>query len=544
MARQSQNIEAQLGKKNQLRTKPLQGVGPVNNSTRTAQLPNTGAKAGGTLETQTERLTDGRLQSAQHQALAAQIGQVQGNRHLQRVMASLSRNQSSQSGGKFIQASGQGISYKVDLSSPGPGQPLPERVRAKMEKALDADFSEVRIHTDDQAEQVGAHAFTSGSDLHFAPGRYNPESESGQKLLGHELTHVVQQRQGRVETAFQGSANTMVQNLELEAEADALGNRAAISSEVDSKSPQAEAAEPVSNHSAQQKPVVQGAIPAALTAIGKALTSATAVNASTVAGAVLAAGATAAAAGTAIMPGQTGVQEVQLENGWMSNTDKHKFELIIQYRLINAYVDHWISTHGGSTSSTGSAPDSKGSGEITEKEGEVDTTVLETVKTAVQLQIQEQLNEKQQEQFGSFEFIWSDSGDHSADWFGTVGAIEFVGLKGSYLMEVLSLKGAAAEIPNLNPAMKNELVVVRQFRGGRLVRGSEMETGINDDLGINLVGGGPTIDQAANEGHGVHTYDTAWNWDDNTTHWAFDVYIGALGTPYVKAQPSRGEPED
>ena len=66
-----------------------------------------------------------------------------------------------------------------------------------MESALGANFSDVRIHVGPEASAIGAIAFTWGSDIHFAPGQYNPHTPHGQSLLGHELTHVVQQRAGR-----------------------------------------------------------------------------------------------------------------------------------------------------------------------------------------------------------------------------------------------------------------------------------------------------------------------------------------------------------
>ena len=106
----------------------------------------------------------------------------------------------------------------------GGGRPLPEAVRGKMEAALDADFSDVRVHVGPQAERIGAIAFTIGSDIYFAPGRYQPDTVHGQQLLGHELAHVVQQRAGRVRNR---SAACVVQDTALEAEADRLGRRVA-----------------------------------------------------------------------------------------------------------------------------------------------------------------------------------------------------------------------------------------------------------------------------------------------------------------------------
>lgn len=108
----------------------------------------------------------------------------------------------------------------------GGGRPLPDAVRGRMEAALGADFSAVRVHVGPQAERIGAIAFTVGSDIYFAPGRFQPETRDGQQLLGHELAHVVQQRAGRVRNPL-GSRLAVVQDHALEAEADRLGQHAA-----------------------------------------------------------------------------------------------------------------------------------------------------------------------------------------------------------------------------------------------------------------------------------------------------------------------------
>jgi hypothetical protein len=85
----------------------------------------------------------------------------------------------------------------------GHGQALDEPVRADMEARLGHDFGDVRIHTgeaaDNSARAVNAHAYTVGSDVVFQQDRYDPSSVEGRTLLAHELTHVVQQRNGPVE---------------------------------------------------------------------------------------------------------------------------------------------------------------------------------------------------------------------------------------------------------------------------------------------------------------------------------------------------------
>ena len=116
--------------------------------------------------------------------------------------------------------------FPVDLRPKSGGWPLPREVREKMEKAIGANFSDVRIHVGPEAASIGAIAFTWGSDIHFAPGQYNPHTPHGQFLIGHELTHVVQQRAGRVANPY-GSGVAVVQDHALEAEADRLGRLAA-----------------------------------------------------------------------------------------------------------------------------------------------------------------------------------------------------------------------------------------------------------------------------------------------------------------------------
>jgi hypothetical protein len=85
----------------------------------------------------------------------------------------------------------------------GGGSPLAPDIRAEMSARLGHDFSDVRVHTDSQADDsarsVNAHAYTVGSDVVFQRGGYDPSSDNGKRMLAHELTHVVQQRSGPVD---------------------------------------------------------------------------------------------------------------------------------------------------------------------------------------------------------------------------------------------------------------------------------------------------------------------------------------------------------
>lgn len=79
----------------------------------------------------------------------------------------------------------------------GSGQPLEPGVRSQMEGAFRHNFGDVNIHTGVEAntlsQQLEAKAFTTGKDLFFREGAYEPDSDSGKGLIAHELTHVIQQ---------------------------------------------------------------------------------------------------------------------------------------------------------------------------------------------------------------------------------------------------------------------------------------------------------------------------------------------------------------
>lgn len=94
------------------------------------------------------------------------------------------------------------VSPVLDVVGKGGGSPLDGAVRGEMESRLGADFSDVRVHTDSKAsasaQSVQAKAYTVGSDVVFGSGQYSPGSDDGKQTLAHELTHVVQQREGPV----------------------------------------------------------------------------------------------------------------------------------------------------------------------------------------------------------------------------------------------------------------------------------------------------------------------------------------------------------
>lgn len=118
--------------------------------------------------------------------------------------------------------------FPVILRTADMGFPLPNEVRGSMEAAFGAKFSEVRIHVGPDAASIGAWAFTRGADIHFAAGRYNPYTPDGRFLLAHELSHVLQQREGRVTNPL-GQGIAVVQDHALEAEANRMARQAVSS---------------------------------------------------------------------------------------------------------------------------------------------------------------------------------------------------------------------------------------------------------------------------------------------------------------------------
>jgi hypothetical protein len=139
-----------------------------------------------------------RLSSSSRSDVSAFMLELQrnyGNRYVQRMIA-ISRRESDNPGvDPEIES---GIQRKL-----GGGQGLDHGTRTRMESAFGSDFSGVRVHTDGESDHlnraVSAVAFTTGQDIFFSKGAYAPNTSSGQELLAHELTHVVQQGGSRIQ---------------------------------------------------------------------------------------------------------------------------------------------------------------------------------------------------------------------------------------------------------------------------------------------------------------------------------------------------------
>ncbi|NJK42895.1 MAG: DUF4157 domain-containing protein [Pleurocapsa sp. SU_196_0] len=100
------------------------------------------------------------------------------------------------------EASGEGATSRIEAAR-GNGQPLPEGVRKLLEAKWNTDLSRVRVHVDGEADllsqKLNAKAFTTGNNVFFRSGTWNPTSLEGLQLIAHETWHTVQQAQGLVQ---------------------------------------------------------------------------------------------------------------------------------------------------------------------------------------------------------------------------------------------------------------------------------------------------------------------------------------------------------
>jgi hypothetical protein len=107
----------------------------------------------------------------------------------------------------------EGLEERINAAR-GSGQALPDSLRSSIEPRLGHDFSRVRLHTDAEADglsqQLGAKAFTTGQDVFFRRGNYQPDAQEGVGLISHELTHVVQQGVAPVSRKSPGTGTSVI----------------------------------------------------------------------------------------------------------------------------------------------------------------------------------------------------------------------------------------------------------------------------------------------------------------------------------------------
>lgn len=192
------------------------------------------AIGGGSPETPPDRFSTAMEQmqgsTIQSTGMLQQLQRNYGNRYVGQVI----QRKCEECEKKEIQRKGQGTlpavpeGFEVEMQRSGAGNPLDVGTRSFMESRFGQDFSDVQVHTDtaaaEAAKLINAQAFTTGRDIYFGAGRSQLQTQEGQKLLAHELTHVVQQRSGATaremaKPVFGSSADV------LEQEAEAVANQ-------------------------------------------------------------------------------------------------------------------------------------------------------------------------------------------------------------------------------------------------------------------------------------------------------------------------------
>src|SRR6185436_10005211 len=101
-------------------------------------------------------------------------------------------------GGDKRSGNDSGLAATIQPALEEESRPLDPPARSEMESRFGRSFDDVRIHTGSTAAsstaELGANAYTVGSDVVFGAGRYDPRGFEGRRVLAHELAHVVQNR--------------------------------------------------------------------------------------------------------------------------------------------------------------------------------------------------------------------------------------------------------------------------------------------------------------------------------------------------------------
>ncbi len=133
-----------------------------------------------------------RLQGDMRAQVMTQFQQDFGNYYVQRVMDQV----------HSTEQPADDLAQRIQAAS-ADGNGLDAATRERLQAGLGVDLSGVRVHLDDEAdrlaESVEAIAFTTGNDIFFRAGRYQPETAWGLRLLAHEVTHTLQQSNGPVD---------------------------------------------------------------------------------------------------------------------------------------------------------------------------------------------------------------------------------------------------------------------------------------------------------------------------------------------------------
>jgi hypothetical protein len=443
---------------------------------------------------------------------------------------SLSESVSSSSGSGNVSGDTESL---VRSGVQGGGKPLPGATRSEFESRMGADFSDVRMHTgtkaDEGARSIGAEAYTMGSDIAFADGKYNPESTSGQTLLAHELTHVMQQGgAAKSRSPSHGSSSK-----EGESGKD-QGHDQESGSEITS-------AEPSVTNSASAS-VIHRSITATLASIGGAILSSKAANAAAVAGVSIAA--------TSAMANETGggrVTSTRIEGqpqggglgvNLLAATDE---DLLLQeafkYRYINKMSKYVVQR-------------AKSEEEMTEEDLEqVIGTHEDMVKREVKSSLAKDIKAGRNQGAKKGPYWWADSGTWGfgevSDEWGTVGAVEFSDAMVINTVFVETLDKEAITLAEAGLILHEDIGGMNEkFNALDSVffkEHKDMKVNTGDSLEISIIG---TQLQLQNDQSSV-LVKSKWKWDGGTTFLDWNVYASPGESEFHATTENReGSPDD
>ena len=407
-------------------------------------------------------------------------------------------------------------------------------------------------------------AFTTGQDIFFRSGAYNPQSSDGLHLLAHETAHTVQQSQGPVAgtpgpggVSISSPSDRFEQAANRAADAALAGGRATV------QPSGAGGAGGVS---------VQRVVPAAGAFLG--VSAAAWSTAGTVVGIVSTVGGAAAGVASAVARGENKFASYVFPKNLMSKQDEQKLQQIAQFEIINQYVDRYLAanpavrdqltqTSGGGdqpqpaptpapapaptpaptpTPAPGKeAPPAPPTGGPTS--AQVDEAVMSAVKTQVERDLAAALENNLQSV--TKEFMWSEGntrGESSVggtsgqeESAGVTGTLQLRNMQGVALKRTLTLSSDAVLAVGSVPGQGTE-VIVHRFAGGSL--GGHANWSAWDNLTVN-VEGGQAQESIGPNGSPKLIVRTSWYWDqwgaNSETYMEVHVHVGDDGIPVITA---------
>jgi hypothetical protein len=457
---------------------------------------------------------------------------------------------------------------------------MPSPLKSGLEQLSGMDLSSVRVHSNSpKPAQRGALAYTQGEDIHLGPGQ--------ERHLPHEGWHAVQQMQGRVSPTMHADDASINDDTELEQEADQMGVRAnRLSAAYQSAAESSAQMEQYPDVAQMQTPVIQRVAPAFLGLSAAAW--GVAANVAAVVGT-----ASAVAGGTYIVaaPGENKFGSLVLPSNQMSDGDKGKLRQIARFRIINAYVERYLSVHsevrdqlypvygpplppgfqepaGGGGGSGGEGAGGGGESESAERptgsptESAIDEAVMVQVRDAIENELNIAMETATGVGNSTIEFRWGEDdtrgrgvgegGSGSAESIGVTGFLRFRDLEGSVLTETLSLSSDASAAVGSVPNEGMEMLVHR-FIGGSI--GGVVEYSYLQNLTVNIEGGAVQVGVAAN-GSPKLIVRTHWHWDrwgaNVDTHMRNEIHVTDSGTINITEsresspndEPFASEPEE